>query len=61
VRILIIIVVALFLALWVAAVVDVFRRRDLSGLNKALWALGMLVFPFIGLCVYTLARAARTS
>jgi hypothetical protein len=58
VRVLIIIAVAIFVVAW-AAVVDVFRRSDLSGLGKLGWALGMLVFPFVGLAVYTLARAAR--
>jgi len=59
VRILIIVVVALFVVLWVGAVIDVFRRPDLTGLGKAGWAIGMLVFPVIGLGVYTLFRAAR--
>jgi Phospholipase_D-nuclease N-terminal len=59
VRILLIVVVALFLVLWVGAVIDVFRRSDLTGLGKAGWAIGMLVFPVIGLGVYTLFRAAR--
>jgi hypothetical protein len=61
VRILIIVVVILFLVLWVGAVVDVFRRSDLSGLGKLAWIVGMLVFPFVGLAVYTLARAASST
>ena len=56
VRILIAAVVALFLILWVRAVVDVFRRRDLTGLGKTGWAIGMLVLPFVGLLFYTLIR-----
>jgi hypothetical protein len=56
VRILLIAVVILFLVLWVRAVVDVFRRGDLSGAGKAAWAIIMLVLPFIGLLVYTLIR-----
>jgi hypothetical protein len=59
VSILLIVVVALFLALWVAAVVDVFRRPDLTALGKVGWTIGMLVFPVVGLGVYTLFRAAR--
>jgi Phospholipase_D-nuclease N-terminal len=55
-RILIIAVVVLFLVLWVRAVVDVFRRGDLSGAAKAAWALIMLIVPFIGLLFYTLMR-----
>ena len=55
-RILIIAVVVLFLILWVRAVIDVFRRGDLSGGAKAAWAIIMLIVPFIGLLVYTLLR-----
>jgi hypothetical protein len=56
VRILIIAAVALFLVLWVRAVVDVFRRGDLSGAAKAAWAIIMLIVPFIGLLLYMLLR-----
>ena len=56
VRLLIIAVVVLFLILWVRAVVDVFRRGDLSGGAKAAWAIIMLILPFIGLLFYTLIR-----
>jgi Phospholipase_D-nuclease N-terminal len=58
VRIVIAAVVVLFLVMWVRAVVDVFRRHDLSGGGKAAWAIAMLVFPFIGLLVYTMLRPA---
>ena len=51
-------VIVLFLVLWVRAVIDVFRRPDLSGGGKAAWAIGMLVFPFIGLLIYTMLRPA---
>jgi Phospholipase_D-nuclease N-terminal len=51
-------VIVLFLFLWVRAVLDVFRRPDLSGGGKAAWAIGMLIFPFIGLLIYTLLRPA---
>ena len=57
-RIVIAAVVVLFLVMWVRAVVDVFRRHDLSGGGKAAWAIAMLVFPFIGLLVYTMLRPA---
>jgi Phospholipase_D-nuclease N-terminal len=56
VRILIAAAVILFLVMWVRAVMDVFRRRDLSGSAKAAWAIIMLLVPFIGLLVYTLLR-----
>jgi hypothetical protein len=57
-RILIIAVVVLFLVLWVRAVLDLLRRPDLSAGAKVVWALGMLVVPFIGLLVYTMLRPA---
>ena len=51
--------IALFLFLWVRAVLDLFRRRtDLSVGGKAAWAIGMLVFPFVGLLLYTMLRPA---
>jgi Phospholipase_D-nuclease N-terminal len=56
VRLLIIAAVVLFLILWVRAVIDVFRRGDLTGAGKAAWAIIMLILPFIGLLVYTLLR-----
>jgi hypothetical protein len=51
-------VVVLFLFLWVRAVIDVFRRPDLSAGGKAAWAIGMLIVPFIGLLIYTMLRPA---
>jgi hypothetical protein len=60
VRILLGVVIALFLFLWVRAVIDVFRRADLSVGGKAAWAIGMLVFPFVGLLVYTLLRPSNS-
>jgi Phospholipase_D-nuclease N-terminal len=59
-RILIGIVVVLFLVLWVRAVIDVFRRRDLTRAAQSAWAIIMLLIPFIGLLVYTLMRPSDT-
>lgn len=58
VRILILATVALFLVLWVRALIDLSRRADLSGSAKAGWAIIMLVLPFAGLLVYTMLRPA---
>jgi hypothetical protein len=49
-------VVALFLVLWVRAVIDVVRRGDLTVSVKAAWAIIMLILPFIGLLLYTMLR-----
>ena len=59
-RILVGAAILLFLVMWVRAVIDVFRRHDLSALGKAAWAIGMLVIPVIGLLVYTLLRPSNT-
>jgi phospholipase D-like protein len=56
VRILIVAAVVLFLVMWVRALIDALRRHDLTGLGKAGWAVGMLVFPFIGTVVYYMLR-----
>ena len=55
-RILIIAAVIIFLLLWIRAVMDVFRRRDLSGAAKAAWAIIMLLVPLIGLLMYYMLR-----
>ena len=55
-RILLIIVIVLFLILWARAVIDVFRRHDLSTAGKAAWVIILLVIPFIGLLVYFMLR-----
>lgn len=59
VRILIAGTVVLFLVLWVRAVIDVYRRRDLSGAAKAAWTIIMLLVPFIGLLMYVLIRPSE--
>jgi Phospholipase_D-nuclease N-terminal len=56
VRILIIAAVILFLILWVRALIDVFRRGDLSVGARAAWAIIMLLIPFIGLLLYYMLR-----
>ena len=56
VRILIIAAVILFLIMWIRAVMDVFRRGDLSGAAKAAWAIIMLLVPLIGLLLYYMLR-----
>jgi hypothetical protein len=55
-RIIVFAIVALFLVLWVRAVIDVVRRGDLTVGVKAAWAIVMLIVPFIGLLVYTMLR-----
>jgi hypothetical protein len=58
VRIMIIAAVAIFLVAWVRAVMDVYRRTDLTRSMKAAWAIVMLVLPVVGILTYTLVRPA---
>lgn len=44
------------LLIWVLAVVDLVRRRDLSTGHKVLWALAVLLIPIVGAIVYFVAR-----
>jgi predicted membrane channel-forming protein YqfA (hemolysin III family) len=47
-----------FALIWVviSIVTDVFRSHDLSGFAKALWTLGLIVVPWLGVLVYLIAR-----
>ncbi len=43
--------------IWIAVTVliDLFRRRDLSGWAKAAWVVFVIVLPFVGVLVYLIA------
>ena len=49
--------------LWIAWIVllfrviaDIFRSRDMGGWAKALWAIFVVIVPFLGVFVYLIAR-----
>jgi predicted PurR-regulated permease PerM len=44
----------LFAAIW--AFIDNFRRRDHSGWAKALWAIVIILLPYLGVFVYLVTR-----
>ena len=44
------------LLVWTFAVVDIFRRDDISGGLKALWLAVVIFLPFLGTIVYLIAR-----
>jgi hypothetical protein len=50
----------LWLLVWALTVFDLFRR-DWSVLKKALWAVGMLIFPIVGVVAYLIVRPPATS
>jgi hypothetical protein len=52
-----------WLFLWIAwifllfrVIADIFRSHDMSGWGKALWAIFVVVVPFLGVFIYLLAR-----
>ena len=53
----------LWLFLWIAWIVilfrvifDIFRSHDMGGWGKALWAIFVVLLPFLGVFVYLIAR-----
>jgi hypothetical protein len=43
--------------IWTFAIVDVFRRDDLTGGVKASWIAVVVLLPFLGTLIYRLFRA----
>jgi hypothetical protein len=50
------ILLALIVALWVVALVDLFRRPDLDGTHRLAWALLIIILPLIGTIAYFAMR-----
>jgi len=46
------------LLVWGFALVDIFRRDDMSGWLKALWVVVVILLPFFGTLIYLLFRPA---
>ncbi len=44
------------IVLWVAIVIDLFRRQDLSGLKIATWVVLLLIFPVVSALIYLAVR-----
>ena len=44
--------------IWLLIVVfsDIFRSHDMGGGAKALWVIGIIIFPYLGILVYLIAR-----
>jgi hypothetical protein len=49
-----------FVLIWlvISVFMDIFRSPDLGGWGKALWTLFVIVFPWLGVFVYLLARGS---
>src|SRR5271165_7079950 len=50
-----------FIWFWLLIIVfsDIFRSRALGGGAKALWVIFVIVFPFLGIFVYLIARGGK--
>jgi hypothetical protein len=44
------------IVLWVAIVIDLFRRTDLTGLKIATWVVLLLIFPLLSALIYLAVR-----
>ena len=46
---------------WLLVIIfgDIFRSRDMSGGVKALWVLFVIIFPFLGILIYLIARGRK--
>jgi predicted membrane channel-forming protein YqfA (hemolysin III family) len=47
--------------LLVTVISDLFRRRDVSGLGKAVWVILLVVLPYIGVFAYLLSQGRGMS
>ena len=50
-----------FIWIWLAISVfmDIFRSHDMSNWIKALWVIGIVLFPFLGVLIYLIARGGK--
>jgi hypothetical protein len=50
-----------FIWIWllIAVFSDLFRSHDLGGGAKALWAIGIIIFPYFGVFIYLIARGHK--
>ena len=56
-----IVIFVLWIWLVISIFVDIFRSHDLSGFAKALWVLGIFVFPLVGVLIYLIAGVRCTN
>jgi hypothetical protein len=47
--------------IWLLIIVfsDIFRSRDMGGGAKALWVILVVIFPYIGVLIYLIARGGK--
>ena len=54
------VITILWVVIWALTLVDLFRR-DWGTSTKVLWAIGMLVFPVVGVIAYLVVRPPAAS
>ena len=54
--IIMILAVIAWIATWIYAIVDMFKRKDMKGWHIAAWLAAIIVFPLLGLIAYILFR-----
>ena len=45
--------------LLITVFIDIFRSHDMGGWTKALWAIFVIILPFLGVFVYLIARGGK--
>ena len=50
-----------FIWIWLLIIVfsDIFRSHDLGGFAKALWVIGIIILPYLGVLIYLIARGHK--
>ena len=50
-----------FIWIWllIGVIADIFRSHDMSGWAKALWVIGIIIFPFLGVFLYLIIRGGK--
>jgi hypothetical protein len=50
-----------FIWIWLLIVVfaDIFRSHDMGGWAKAFWVIGIIIFPYLGVFIYLIARGGK--
>ena len=49
-----------FIWIWLLIMVfgDIFRSHDMGGFAKAIWVIAVIIFPFLGVFIYLIARGS---
>jgi hypothetical protein len=50
-----------FIWIWLLIIVfsDIFRSHDMGGFAKAIWVIFVIIFPYLGVLVYLIARGHK--